>query len=166
MHPAAPLAGTEMYDQLIARGDIDASFNWDEAFFQERNYDTAEISAQELKDLAYGGNLRINFFENYNLRSGKYDKAAELFREVLRLYPGHLAAQICLSTALRGLGMEEAADKAIAAAKDLVERSDPLASEQLARHPQLFPAFAPPSMFDLSLHGPRGGMPTAARQVL
>ncbi len=50
---AAPLVGTEMYSQLLERGEIDNSFNWDNAFFQERTYDTPEIGAQELKDLGY-----------------------------------------------------------------------------------------------------------------
>ncbi|SVE07990.1 uncharacterized protein METZ01_LOCUS460844, partial [marine metagenome] len=31
---AAPLIGSEMYEQLLERGNIDQSFNWDKAFFQ------------------------------------------------------------------------------------------------------------------------------------
>jgi radical SAM superfamily enzyme YgiQ (UPF0313 family) len=166
MNPAAPLAGTEMYAQLIARGDIDASFNWDESFFQERKYDTSEIGAQELKDFAYGANLRINFFENYNLRSGNYAKAIELFRDILRVYPGHLAAQICLADALRRLGRSAEADEAYAMAESLVERGEPIAVEQLARHPQLFPSFTAPSVVGLCASWPRGGMPTAARAAI
>jgi anaerobic magnesium-protoporphyrin IX monomethyl ester cyclase len=166
INPAAPLAGTEMYDQLLARGDIDASFNWDESFFQERKYNTAEIGAQELKDFAYGANLRINFFENYNLRSGHYAKAVELFRDILRVYPGHLAAQICLAQALRKLGSAAEADEAAALAERLVERGEPIAVEQLARHPQLFPSFAAPPSVELSPSWPRGGLPTAARAAI
>jgi tetratricopeptide (TPR) repeat protein len=155
-----------MYDQLIARGDIDASFNWDESFFQERKYDTAEIGAQELKDFAYGANLHINFFENYNLRSGHYAKAVELFRDILRVYPGHLAAQICLARALRNLGLAAEADEAAALAERLVERGEPIAVEQLARHPQLFPSFTVPPGVELAASWPRGGMPTAARAAI
>jgi anaerobic magnesium-protoporphyrin IX monomethyl ester cyclase len=166
INPAAPLAGTEMYDQLLARGDIDASFNWDESFFQERKYNTAEIGAQELKDFAYGANLRINFFENYNLRSGHYAKAVELFRDILRVYPGHLAAQICLAQALRKLGSAAEADEAAALAERLVERGEPIAVEQLARHPQLFPSFAAPPSVELSPSWPRRGLPTAARAAI
>ena len=166
INPAAPLAGTEMYDQLIARGDIDASFNWDELFFQERKYDTAEMGAQELKDFAYGANLHINFFENYNLRSGHYAKAVELFRDILRVYPGHLAAQICLARALRNLGSAAEADEAAALAERLVERGEPIAVEQLARHPQLFPSFTAPPGVELTASWPRGGMPTAARAAI
>jgi anaerobic magnesium-protoporphyrin IX monomethyl ester cyclase len=166
MNPAAPLAGTEMYAQLIARGDIDASFNWDESFFQERKYDTPDIGAQELKDFAYGANLRINFFENYNLRSGNYAKAVELFLDIIRVYPGHLAAQICLAHALRRLGRSAEADEAYAMAESLVERGEPIAVEQLARHPQLFPSFTAPPVVALSASWPRGGMPTAARAAI
>ncbi|MBV9969045.1 MAG: radical SAM protein [Xanthobacteraceae bacterium] len=166
INPAVPLAGTEMYDQLMARGDIDASFNWDESFFQERKYDTAEIGAQELKDFAYGANLRINFFENYNLRAGRYTKAVELFRDILKVYPGHLAAQICLASALRKLGSVSEADEAAALAQDLVVRGEPIAVEQLARHPQLFPSFTAAPHVALDASWPRGGMPTAARAAI
>jgi anaerobic magnesium-protoporphyrin IX monomethyl ester cyclase len=166
INTAAPLAGTEMYEQLIARGDIDASFNWDESFFQERKYDTAEIGAQELKDFAYGANLRINFFENYNLRSGHYAKAVQLYRDVLRVYPGHLAAQICLAHALREFGSANEAEEAAALAERLVARGEPIAVEQLARHPQLFPSFIAPPHVELDASWPRGGIPTAARAAI
>ena len=166
VHPAAPLAGTEMFDQLVARGDIDRSFNWDDAFFQERTYDTAEIGAQELKDLAYGANLRINFFENYNLRSGQYEKAIELFLDILRAYPSHLAARICLAKAYEQTGKSELAQEAFAKARELVESRAPMAIEQVARFPRLFPWFANPDQVELSKQGPRPGLPTAARATI
>jgi anaerobic magnesium-protoporphyrin IX monomethyl ester cyclase len=163
---AAPLAGTEMYDQLMARGDIDASFNWDDAFFQERAYDTAEIGAQELKDLVYGANLSINFFKNYNLRFGHYDKAIDLFRWVLSTYPDHLAAYICLSEAYRQAGRPADAEAAFAAADKLVKNSAPIALYQLTHHPEMFPWFACESKVEIPRAWPRPGMPTAARSAI
>jgi len=101
---AAPLIGTEMYDQLIERGNIDQSFNWDSAFFQERSFDTEAISAKELKNLVGLANLRINFFDNYNLRIGDYDRAITLFKEVFANYPDHLAGAYCISLAYERMG--------------------------------------------------------------
>jgi tetratricopeptide (TPR) repeat protein len=164
IHPAAPLAGTEMFDQLIARGDIDKSFNWDEAFFQERLYDTPEIGAQELKDLAYRANLQLNFFGNFNLRNGNYGHAIELFEDIVRVYPGHLAANVCLSKALALAGRDEEAAEVWKSAEKLVEENSWMAVHQLERYPDLFPWFNSTAKADVSTHWPRPGLPTAARQ--
>lgn len=94
---AAPLIGTEMYDQLLKRGEINESFNWDDAFFHERAYDSPEVSAEELKRVAEEANREINFFGNYNLRIGNKTRAAELFSDILRMYPDHEIARECLS---------------------------------------------------------------------
>jgi anaerobic magnesium-protoporphyrin IX monomethyl ester cyclase len=166
IHPAAPLAGTEMYQQLIARGDIDESFNWDEAFFLERTYDTTEIGAQELKDLAYGANLRLNFFENYNLRCGNYSRVIDLFQDIIRMYPEHLAAHVCLSKAFRLAERNAEAYASWKTATELVNRRASMAIEQIARYPDLFPWFSPPSNVELSDRWPRSGLPTAARQTI
>jgi radical SAM superfamily enzyme YgiQ (UPF0313 family) len=166
IHPAAPLIGTEMFEQLLQRGEIDQSFNWDEAFFHERTYDTPEIGAEDLKDLAYSANLRLNFFENYNLRCGHYERAANLYRDILRVYPDHLAAHCCLATALRLAGRHDEAERAFEAARDLIERQSPMALEQLARFPEFFPWCSSPRAPLASVPGPRPGMPTAARQPI
>lgn len=92
-HIAAPLIGTEMYEQLLERGDIGSDFNWDTAFFMERQFDTAEVSAEELKKLVSLANIRVNFFENYNIKAGNYERVLALFNDVLKTHPGHLAAQ-------------------------------------------------------------------------
>ena len=96
---AAPLVGTEMYEQLLARGDISTSFNWDTAFYQERSYDSSDITASDLKSLVAEANERINFRRNYNLRTGNGQQAAELFRDILRVYPEHELARTCLHEA-------------------------------------------------------------------
>jgi anaerobic magnesium-protoporphyrin IX monomethyl ester cyclase len=162
---AAPLVGTEMYAQLLERREIDHTFNWDDAFFHERSYDTPEIGASDLKDLAYGANLRVNFFENYNLRCGNWARAADLYRDVLRTYPGHLAAQLCLGEALQGAGDLAGAEEAFATAREILLREEPLAVGQVARFPAFFPgadirsgAERPP--------GPILGTPKAARTLM
>jgi hypothetical protein len=64
------------------------------------------------------------------------------------------------------LGRSAEADEANAVAESLVERGEPIAVEQLARHPQLFPSFTAPPVVDLCASWPRGGMPTAARSAI
>lgn len=144
IHPAAPLVGTEMYQQMLDRGDIDDSFNWDSAFFAERAFDTPEVGAKELKGLAYGANLTLNFFNNYNLRHGQWDAAIALYRDILRAYPGHLAAQYCIALALRG-GGDRAWEAAMDKARVLAE-TDEMARRMYTDFRELFPELALPAM--------------------
>ncbi len=99
IHPAAPLIGTEMFDQLVQRGEIDQTFNWDDAFFQERAYDSPEVTATEVKALCGEANLRINFRNNWNLRNGFPERARDLFQDIVLQYPNHVEARTSLAVA-------------------------------------------------------------------
>jgi len=123
---------------MLDRGDIDATFNWDEAFFMERMFDTAEVTADELKRLVYSANMRINFFGNYNLQTGDYERAIKMYREVLNGHPGHLGAQYCIGLAYRAMGDEEAFRQAIDSCRRQLETSG-MAREHLQLLPELFP---------------------------
>jgi len=138
---AAPLIGTEMYDQLIDRGDIDTSFNWDDAFFQERSFDTPEVGAQELKDIMQLANLKINFLENYNIRTENWDRAISLFIEIINKYPLHLACLYCLAICYRGKGDEVTSEKYIERCrKVIVDKSrNNLAQVHIRLIPDAFP---------------------------
>lgn len=104
---AAPLIGSEMYAQMLSRGDIDDTYNWDSAFFHERSFDTKEIEAEHLKELVYASNIKINFFNNHALRTGDYQRAISMFQEILLSYPSHLIAQYCIAIAQRDMGDEQ-----------------------------------------------------------
>jgi len=104
---AAPLVGTEMYHQMLQRGDIDETFNWDESFFNERQFDTTEVSAEQLKRMVGEANIRTNFIENYNMRIGRYDRAIKLFEDILSSHPGHLVAQYCIGLAFKMSGNDK-----------------------------------------------------------
>lgn len=117
---ASPLIGTEMFDQLIERRDIDDSFNWDDAFFFTRNFDTKEIKAADLNDLSYKANININFFGNYNLRIGKYKKAILLWHDITQRYPGHLIAYYCKAIAYKELGDISNYEKNINTCRELI----------------------------------------------
>jgi len=138
---AAPLIGTEMYDQLLDRGDIDNSFNWDDAFFQERSFDTTEVSAQELKDTMQLANLKINFFENYNIRTENWDRALTLFIEIINNYPLHLACLYCLAICYRGKGDEATSEKYLKRCRKLIvdDSINDLAKVHMRLVPDAFP---------------------------
>jgi hypothetical protein len=157
-----------MYGQLLDRGAIDRSFNWDSAFFQERSFDTPEVSARELKDLAYRANLEVNFFGNHNLRTGSYRRAYDLFHEVARVYDGHAAAHLCMARALDGLGRQVEARRERQRCRELIDSGHELAAQQLRLLPEAFAevtggATAPmPAAAD----GPLPGTPRVARQAI
>lgn len=105
---AAPLVGTEMFTQLLDREEIDSSWNWDNAFFQERGYDTKEVSAEDLKSLVYDANISINFFNNTNFQENNFQKAMNNFSDVLSRFPWHVVAHYCIGLCHKGLeDMEE-----------------------------------------------------------
>ena len=94
---ATPLLGTPMYDQFVEKGyigkDVDVIGDID---FKVRNFDTNEITATELNDLAYEANLDINFLNNRELRQGHYSKAVGMFEEIVSKYHFHIFGLICL----------------------------------------------------------------------
>jgi tetratricopeptide (TPR) repeat protein len=92
---------------MLQRGDIDETFNWDESFFNERQFDTTEVSAEQLKRMVGEANIRINFIENYNMRIGRYDRAIKLFEDILSSHPGHLVAQYCIGLAFKMSGNDK-----------------------------------------------------------
>ena len=135
---AAPLIGTEMYDQMLERGDIDKDFNWDTAFFRERTFDTDEISADELKHMVTSANIRINYFGNYNLKIGNYDHALQFYNQVLDGHPGHLAAQYCIGMVYKLQGDDRAYNEVLEKCREQL-RTSAMAQEHLNLHPELFP---------------------------
>ena len=127
-----------MCQQMLDCGDIDSSFNWDEAFFMERMFDTEDVTADERKNIVYNGNIRINFFENHNLKIGEYERAIKMYDEVLNGHPGHLAAQYCKGLAYKAMGDEALFADAIEKCKKQLETSG-MAQEHLKLCPQNFP---------------------------
>ena len=168
---ASPLIGTEMFEQLIEREDIDINFNWDDAFFFERSYDTEEITAQEIKDLSYTANIEINFLGNYNQRNGHYERAISLFENILEDYSGHMIAHYCIAMAYKGMGKTKAYLAALNKCHDiLIKEKNPMAITQYARFNSLLPDLEIEDedvlgyFQNMQKNGPRPGMPTRARQ--
>jgi len=118
---AAPLIGSEMFGQMLDRGDIDDTYNWDSAFFHERSFDTKEIGAEHLKELVYTSNIKINFFNNHALRTGDYRRAISIFQEILLSYPGHLIAQYCIGLARRGMGDDRGFQESLATCNRMLD---------------------------------------------
>lgn len=102
---AAPLVGSEMYNEMAKAGYIKDEVNiWLNTSFEERTFDTIEISASELKEFAYRTNLECNFINNYNKVSRQFRKAIAIYEDILRSYPFHIIALYCMGECYKGLG--------------------------------------------------------------
>ncbi|MFC1709844.1 B12-binding domain-containing radical SAM protein, partial [Candidatus Omnitrophota bacterium] len=94
---AIPLIGSEMYEQFIKMGRIKDDISaWSASFFQERLFDTPEISAEKLKEYKYRVNLEINFIHNPNKENGRLERAIEIFKDVVLRHPYHIVAWYCI----------------------------------------------------------------------
>ncbi len=137
---AAPLPGSEMYDQFVERGDINHNLNMDYVQPDKRMYDTEEISADELNEKVELANLRINFFDNYNFRNKEYDRAIKCWSEVIKFYPDHLAAQYCIALAYKKKGNDKKYSEEYKKCLSLIKsKNNTLSLTHLRTMPDRFP---------------------------
>jgi radical SAM superfamily enzyme YgiQ (UPF0313 family) len=110
---AIPLLGTEMYDQFVEMGALDQNnFDWDNVRLGRRGFDTVDITSKELTDLIYDTNIDVNFFNNQNMKHGRYEKAIEVFNlYILKQYPFHVVGRYCRALANLALNEKEKANE-------------------------------------------------------
>jgi len=113
---------------------------WSKSFFQTRVFDTPEITAAELEELAYRANLECNFIHNPTKVQGKYDTAIEIFKDILRAYPFHIIAYYCLRECYTLLG-NEAEATATGMRMDELIRTDKRAHEMFVKYHDLMPDY-------------------------
>ena len=86
MQIATPLYGTEMYETCQ-----------EEEYLPEQlvettgigNISTPEFTSEEIQEILYDQNFKINFLGNYNYLTGNYEKALQSFEGIARCYPDH-----------------------------------------------------------------------------
>jgi anaerobic magnesium-protoporphyrin IX monomethyl ester cyclase len=103
---AIPFIGTTLHKQLLETGVFTKHFDerlWERSRYGEREFDMETITAQELQNYTYSLNLELNFINNINLRSGRYERAVTLLNEVLSHYPTHVFGLIALHTAYESM---------------------------------------------------------------
>jgi len=136
---ATPLVGSEMYDQFVRMGCIQEDFYLhSNTIFSERQFDTPEISADELNDFAYRANLDINFLNNYNKVTGQYEKAISIYQDILESYPFHIIGWYCVMECYRLMGDYAMATKIKEKINDLI-KSDSRANEMFVKYKDLIP---------------------------
>lgn len=117
-----PLAGSEMFD-LAVKNDY-MSGETDEHVYGRSCLNTPEFTAEQVKDVQYDANIRINFLNNRQLREKEYDQAEKTFRKLLKNYPNHVFSQWGLWQALKGQNKNDEAQKALRRLAELAQSDE------------------------------------------
>ena len=129
---AAPLCGSEMFDEFVEMGVVEESrTTWANAFYTERTFDTEEITATEIKHAVYALNLKANFNDNINYREGKFEPCAKSFEHIIKFHPHHIFALFMLAKIYTHLGNIEDSKMALKNIRKLIETNEQ--SEELYR---------------------------------
>lgn len=93
---ATPLPGTKMYNECVQIGSIRINNLKDlsKLYFKKRGFDLPDISASELMDTQDRYDKIINYIDNYNCRSGEYERALSQFITITNDYPFQILAHL------------------------------------------------------------------------
>ena len=119
----APIKGTKLFNEFEKVADMDA-LDWDNMRMGRRLFDTSEISAESLESLIYDANIDVNFFNNINMRKGRFQLAIDVWdKMIIDNYPFHVVGQYCKSIALAMLGDMDRAVAGINKCLELVDEN-------------------------------------------
>ncbi|OGN90488.1 MAG: hypothetical protein A2Z70_01075 [Chloroflexi bacterium RBG_13_48_17] len=136
---ATPLKGAEIYDEFLKRGYIQENMELlSSLFLRDRTFDTKEISAVDLQEFIYRLNLDINFVNNPNFGDGDFDKAIDLFNDILSVYHFHIFALYGLYLSYIGKGAQQEAENILHRIKLLVQ-SNEQSKEMYHKYKDLLP---------------------------
>ncbi len=123
---AIPLLGTEMYEQFVDMGAINPNnFDWDNVRLGRRGFDTPDITKEELTRLIYDTNIDVNFFNNRNMKHGRYERAIELFDKlIIRPYPFHVVGKYCKALCFLSLKDEDQANDIFKDCAEWIEKNE------------------------------------------
>ena len=134
-----PLLGTPVYDEMVAENYIDHDPEyWSQTSYGAREFDTKEISKEDLNDLLYDANININFFNNYNLRAGNYLTAISTIEDIVNDYPYHIVGMYVLNLCYKKMGKDIERRKQLDKIKMLVE-SNPQSSSMFRKYRNKMP---------------------------
>ena len=122
---ASPIPGTEMYKEFIELGYIaDGPSSWTGTSIRDRTFDTKEMSKENIKELAYRANLKVNFINNINIKNLDFKNAETIFTNFVAIYDFHIFAYDCLRRVYKATGNSEKEFETIETMKALVSSND------------------------------------------
>ncbi len=104
---AIPIVGSRLHDICVENGYIVNSSLADQVTTKSV-ISAPGVDPELIEQLAYEMNLSVNFVNNFNLRTGRYDTAIYYFQNVVDKYPDHAFGHYYLAQAYEGKGGHEA----------------------------------------------------------
>ena len=96
MGVATPLQGTAMYEVCEEMGYFPIHENDRINVFREGTITTPEFTKEESEQIMWDANYRLNFLENNNFVTGKYDKIQVYYESIAKRYPTHFICRYML----------------------------------------------------------------------
>lgn len=122
---AIPLPGSEMNRQFMEMGVISGELDaWLTNYIGGRTFDAPGISAVDVNTIARSGNMMVNFFENPNIREKKFQKAIDLYYDVVYAYPFHVVGLYCIAECLDALEKHDEAGEVRRRILDIIRTDD------------------------------------------
>jgi len=103
IHIATPFPGSRLYDLCLEHGYINVDDLLHKVGIFKGMIRTEDIDPEEITEFAYLMNLEVNFVQNNNLRTGRFEKAAIRLKNVVDKYPGQAFAHYYLAKAYEHL---------------------------------------------------------------
>jgi hypothetical protein len=101
------------------------NFDWDNVRLGRRGFDTVDITSKELTALIYDTNIDVNFFNNQNMKHGRYKKAIEVFNlYILSQYPFHIVGRYCRGLAYLELNETEKGNEDLEECVSWISKND------------------------------------------
>jgi len=116
-----PLVGSEMYEIAKKQGVLTQDTS--EHVYGRACIKTPEFTPEQIKDIQYDANIRVNFLNNRYLNEKKYEQAEQIFRGLLNRFPNHIFAQWALWKALKGLKKNDESNQALIKLNNLIKES-------------------------------------------
>ncbi len=109
------------------------------SYYSKRTFDTKEISAKELTELAYRANLECNFLNNPAMQTGKWDQAIEIFEPIANKHSFHIVAWYCIMECYKKLGKTEKANEIKQQIVELID-NEKRATDMFEKYGDLMPS--------------------------
>lgn len=110
---ASPTRGSELFDLCVENGYIEKNIKIDEMDTNHYFIKTPDYSPEHITEMTYRMNLDANFVNNYRMKQGEFNVAADAFQDVINRYRNHAFAYYFLSKALMGMGEEKKSKEAM-----------------------------------------------------
>lgn len=130
---AIPIVGSRLHEICVENDYIVSTSALDQVTTRSV-INAPGVDPEKIEKLAYEMNLSVNFVNNFNLKTGRFDTAIYYFQNVVDKYPDHAFGHFYLAKAYAGKGgHEEIVEESMRRYREIVAE-DPWWQEHAARY--------------------------------